>query len=244
MIDCIATSDVFKSVFKGLKALVSEARFRFDENGLKVRAVDPANVAMVIVEVPAHSFEAYKVEKNEVVIGVDINRVDDFIKTVKNGEMVDFVANNETLKLRNKSVEYSVALIDPSAIRKEPKVPQLDLPARIVMDAGEFKKFINLADKFADHVIFESDERFSITVEGDLDSLKLELGDAELIEFNKQQARSLFSLEYLKEFVKIAGKGDLLTIKLGTNYPVSMAFDLCDGKCKVEYILAPRIEAE
>ena len=30
-------------------------------------------------------------------------------------------------------IEYSVALIDPSAIRKEPKIPELDLPAKVVV---------------------------------------------------------------------------------------------------------------
>jgi len=66
----------------------------------------------------------------------------------------------------------------------------------------------------------------------------------ELIEFNKEKARSMFSIEYLKEFIKIAGSGDILTIYLGDDYPVRLVFDVADGKLKVEYILAPRIEAE
>ena len=37
-------------------------------------------------------------------------------------------------------IEYSVALIDPSAIGKESKIPELELPAKVVLDAGELKK--------------------------------------------------------------------------------------------------------
>lgn len=77
-----------------------------------------------------------------------------------------------------------------------------------------------------------------------MDRIVFHMSEAELIEFNKAEARSMFSVEYLKEFIKVAGSGDLLTIHLGTNYPVRLVFETADGKARVEYILAPRIEAE
>jgi len=245
MIDTIVAGEVLKAVTKAMVALVSEARFHFLENGLHSRAVDPANVAMVIVDAPSDSFEVYKVD-NSPTIGVDINRIYDISKSIKSGELVELKTVDEsTLKIKFGSVEYSVALIDPSAIRKEPKVPQLELPAKIVLNAGEFKKAIVAADKISDHVVFRTNEDgFYIEAEGDVDKITFYMSDAELIEFNKQEARSMFSIEYLKEFTKIAGSGDLLTIYLGINYPVRLQFDVANGKVKVEYILAPRIEAE
>ncbi|RLI79221.1 DNA polymerase sliding clamp [Archaeoglobales archaeon] len=245
MIDTIVAGEVLKAVTKAMVALVSEARFHFLENGLHSRAVDPANVAMVIVDAPSDSFEVYRVD-NSPTIGVDINRIYDISKSIKSGELVELKTVDEsTLKIKFGSVEYSVALIDPSAIRKEPKVPQLELPAKIVLNAGEFKKAIVAADKISDHVVFRTNEDgFYIEAEGDVDKITFYMSDAELIEFNKQEARSMFSIEYLKEFTKIAGSGDLLTIYLGINYPVRLQFDVANGKVKVEYILAPRIEAE
>ena len=244
MIDVIITGDVLKTIAKAMVALVSEARFHFKDEGFHSRAVDPANVAMVIVEVPADSFEAYTVDaEEEEVIGVDVNRINDISKTIKSKELVEIKVKDSEMVVKFGSVQYSVQLIDPSAIRKEPKVPSLELPAKIVMDAGEFRKVINAADKISDHVVFRSDDTgFYIEAEGDVDRIEFHLSEAELIEFNKAVARSMFSVEYLKEFVKVAGSGDLLTIHLGTNYPVRLVFDVCDGKAKVEYILAPRIE--
>ncbi len=245
MIDVILTGDVLKTISKAMVALVSEARFHFKQEGFHSRAVDPANVAMVIVEVPAESFEAYTIEseEEEEVIGVDVNRVYDISKTMKKKELVELKVEEAEMIIKFGSVQYSVQLIDPSAIRKEPKVPSLDLPAKIVLDAGEFKKVITAADKVSDHVVFRSDDTgFYIEAKGDVDRIEFHMSEAELIEFNKAVARSMFSVEYLKEFVKIAGSGDLLTIYLGTNYPVRLVFDVCDGKVKVEYILAPRIE--
>ncbi|OYT34767.1 DNA polymerase sliding clamp [Archaeoglobales archaeon ex4484_92] len=245
MIDAIMTGEVLKTVARSIVALVSEARMHFLEKGLHSRAVDPANVAMVIVDVPRDSFEAYNLEE-EKTIGVDVDRIFDISKSIKAKDLVELNLPSESLlKIKFGSVEYSVSLIDPSAIRKEPRIPQLELPAKAVLDAGEFKKAISAADKISDHVVFRSDQSgFYIEAKGDVDKITFHLSEAELIEFNGGEAKSMFSADYLKEFCKIAGSGDLLTINLGTNYPVRLSFELVGGKVKVEYILAPRIEGD
>jgi len=245
MVDVILNGEILKTVSKAMVSLVSEARFHFKDEGLHSRAVDPANVAMVIVDVPTSSFEAYHVD-GEFVAGVDVNRIFDISKSIRSDERVELTVVDETsLMIKFGSVRYSVSLIDPSAIRKEPRVPQIDLPAKIVMDAGEFRKAIMAADKISDHVVFRTNsEGFFIEAEGDVDRITFHLTEAELAEFNGMEARSMFSLEYLKEFVKIASPGDVLTIRLGNDYPGRMIFEVAAGKVKVEYILAPRIEAE
>jgi proliferating cell nuclear antigen len=224
-------------------ALVSEARFHFMADKLHSRAVDPANVAMVIVNVPKESFEVYN-PNGEKTIGVDVNRIFEISKSIRGDEPVEFKLEDDTsLNVKFGSVEYSVALIDPSAIRKEPKIPNLELPAKIVIDAGEFKKAIVASDKISDRVLFKSSENgFSIEAEGDVDRITSFMSEADLIEFNKADARSMFSIEYLKEFIKVASPGDTLTIYLGNNYPVRLVFEVAGGKVGVEYILAPRIE--
>jgi len=245
MVEVVLNGEILKTVAKAMVSLVSEARFHFKQEGLHSRAVDPANVAMVIVDVPSSSFQSYSTD-GEFVAGVDVNRIFDISKSIKSDEIVELTVVDETsLMIRFGSVKYSVSLIDPSAIRKEPRVPQIDLPAKIVMDAGEFRKAITAADKISDHVVFRTNsEGFFIEAEGDVDRITFHLSEAELAEFNGMEARSMFSLEYLKEFVKVASPGDVLTIRLGNDYPGRMIFEVAGGKVKVEYILAPRIEAE
>ncbi len=245
MIDTIITGEVLRTFAKSIVALVSEARVHFLEKGMHSRAVDPANVAMVIVDVPKDSCEVYSIDE-ERTIGVDVDRIFDISKSIKSKDLVELMLEDESvLKIKFGSVEYSVSLIDPSAIRKEPRIPELDLPAKVVLDAGEFKQAIAAADRISDHVTFRSDgEAFYIEAKGDVDQIVFRMTEAELIEFNGAEAKSMFSVDYLKEFCKVASSGDLLTINLGTNYPVRLIFDLAGGKVRVEYILAPRIEAE
>jgi len=243
MINTILTGEVLRSVTRAMVALVSEARFHFMTEKLHSRAVDPANVAMVIVDVPKDSFEIYSPDE-EKTVGVDVNRIFEISKSIKGDELVELKLEDDTsLNIKFGSVEYSVALIDPSAIRKEPKIPNLELPAKIVMDAGEFKKAIVASDKISDRVSFRSNENgFYIEAEGDVDRITSFMGESDLIEFNKADAKSIFSIEYLKEFIKAASPGDTLTIFLGNNYPVRLIFDVARGRVRIEYILAPRIE--
>jgi proliferating cell nuclear antigen len=244
-VNAICEASILKTAIKALKTLVSEARFHFNDgnDGLHARAVDYSNVAMVIVDIPSDSFEVIKADGE--VVGVDINRIDDITKSIKDRELLEIICREGKIEFKNKNITYTLSAIDPSAIRKEPKIPQLELPAKIVLDAGEFKKAIQMVEKISDQVVFRSDDSgFYIEAEGDVDKITFHMGDAELTEFNRAEARSMFGVEYLKEFTKIASSGDLLTIRLGTNYPVRLHFELEEGGVNVEYILAPHIETE
>jgi len=69
--EAILKGEVLNNVLKGLKVLVSEARIHFQEQGLHSKAVDPANVAMVIVDIPRENMEAYAIDE-EKTIGVNV----------------------------------------------------------------------------------------------------------------------------------------------------------------------------
>jgi proliferating cell nuclear antigen len=58
------------------------------------------------------------------------------------------------------------------------------------------------------------------------------------------EARSLFSLDYLKDMGKVMGKAAEVEISLGVDHPVRFSFDIAGGNGHVEYLLAPRIEAD
>jgi proliferating cell nuclear antigen len=58
------------------------------------------------------------------------------------------------------------------------------------------------------------------------------------------EARSLFSLDYLKDMGKVMSKTAEVEIFLGIDHPVRFSFDIAGGNGHVEYLLAPRIEAD
>ena len=241
---CVVNAGVLKTLLKGLNILVSESRWRFSESGLQIRAVDPANVSMVIANIEPHVFDAYQINEKEVIIGVDIDRLFDFVKSFRKDDLVDITILDSKINIKARSIEYSLSLIDPSAIRREPKIPEIELPAKIVMTVENFKQALNAANKFSDYVILEtSDSGLKLQADGDIDKITAYFRDSEVIEFNGAKAKSMFGIDYLMQFFSVPDKNSVVTLRLGDNYPLHLTFEIQDG-FTLEYFQAPRIEVE
>jgi len=162
------------------------------------------------------------------------------------GENVQLELDEEShkLKIGVGSLSYTLSLIDPTAIRKEPRIPELDLPAHVTLPGGELRRAVKAAEKVSDHVILGvSDEGFYMEAKGDIDSLKLKIPSTELLEMKPGEARSLFSLDYLEDMSKSIGKAGEVTLEMGIDYPLKIHFKLGQS-VEVSYLLAPRIEQE
>ncbi len=80
--------------------------------------------------------------------------------------------------------------------------------------------------------------------EGDTDNIKLELGKDDLEFVEPAEARSLFSLDYLKDMGRVIGRAETIEIRLGIDHPVQFLFTIARENGRVTYLLAPRIEAD
>lgn len=238
-------ADVLKDVVGATTALVDEGKLRVSEDGVSLRAVDPANVAMVTMSLDVDSFEEFEGSEGE--LGLDLLKLSDILGMAGKDDVVDIELDEETHKLRLQfgGLSYTMSLLDPNSIRKEPKIPQLDLPAEIKLDGREFQRAVRAAEKVSDHMVLGvKDDTFYVEAEGDTDKVRLELSKDELIGLKSGTARSLFSLDYLGSMAKAIGKADAVTIDLGVDYPVKMHFKVSGGKGQIGYLLAPRIESD
>ncbi|MBR6448101.1 MAG: DNA polymerase sliding clamp, partial [Methanomicrobium sp.] len=62
--------------------------------------------------------------------------------------------------------------------------------------------------------------------------------------FIPAEARSLFSLDYLKDMGRVMSRAEEVEIHIGKDHPVKFVFSIAGGEGKVEYLLAPRIESD
>jgi proliferating cell nuclear antigen len=165
------------------------------------------------------------------------------------GQLVQLELDEETRKLNVKieGLEGTLALIDPDSIRQEPDLPDLDLPAEVVIEGKDIARAVKAADMVSDHIalgVDASEEIFYVDAEGDTDDVHLELTTDDLIALTPGDARSLFSLDYLKDMNKAIPKDAEVTMELGEEFPVKMHFDLAEGNGSVTYMLAPRIQSD
>ena len=237
-----------QQVIEAAHAVVDECRVHLDTDGLIIRAVDPANVAMVDEHVSADAFETYDTDCGEV--GIDLDRLSEVVGIADSGDdLVQFDLDAKTRKIdvQVNTIEYTLALIDPEAIRMEPDIPDLDLSASFSIGQDDFKRAIRAADMVSDHVWFrvDADEAcFIAGAEGDTDDVELEVDGDDLENADLHEADSLFSLDYLKDLRKPIPKDTAVDVQLGKEFPVVLGFELADGAIDITYMLAPRIQGD
>jgi proliferating cell nuclear antigen len=247
MFKAIVSAETLGAALDSVSVLVDECKINLNDDGLAIRAVDPANVGMVDLTLDVDAFESYETDGG--VIGVNLARLEDFVGMADKDQLVQLKLDEETRKLQIKieGLEGTLALIDPESIRKEPDIPDLDLPATVVVEGADINRAVKAADMVSDHIalgVDEAAETFYVDAEGDTDDVHLELGREELIDLVAGEARSLFSLDYLKDMNKAIPKDAEVEIELGQEFPVKLHFDIAEGKGQVTYMLAPRIQSD
>lgn len=238
-------SDVIKGIIDVTSSLVNEAKFNITAKGISLRAVDPAHVAMVDLEIKNKAFEEYKADDME--LGVDLDKLSGIMRLATAGDMIsldyDEEANRLTVKIGN--LVRKMGLIDTAGM-PDSKAPHLELPAKIVIKASELSQGVRASEAVSDHLALSVDkDTFELFAEGDTDTVNLKLPKDMLVELTSQgKHKSLFSIDYFANMIKPVKNDDPITIQMGTDNPIRVDFDIADKKGHVTYLLAPRIESE
>lgn len=238
-------AEVLKEVVDVISALVDEAKFNIKPDGINLRAVDPAHVAMLDMSLDKKAFEEYKAKECE--LGIDIDKVKDVLKLAGPGDSFNLEHDEDKnrLILDVGNITRRMALVDTAGM-SDPKVPNLNLPAKLMIDTNELRRGLRAAEAVSDHVaLIVSPDSFEMVSEGDTDSVNLKLPKALLKELDcKENQKSLFSLDYFSTMVKAIGSTSEVTLYIGTDYPINLEFDIAGGNGHVKFLLAPRIESE
>jgi proliferating cell nuclear antigen len=238
-------ADVLKEVVDVVSTLVDEAKFNIGKDSITVKAVDPAHVAMVDLTLDRGAFEAYKAEEGE--LGVDMDKMKEILRLAKGGETISLShdENKNRLIVTVGNTTRRMGLVDTAGM-SDPKVPSLNLPAKLVVRTDELRQAIRASESISDHIALKaSPEGFEVVSEGDADTVSHVVPKDLLEELQaKEPVRSLFPLDYFSNMVKAISSAQTVTLSLGSDYPVKMEFKIAGGKGEVRYLLAPRIESD
>jgi len=222
----MADSKTWKTCVGAMVNLIDEAAFKFTPDGIKMKAMDPSHVALLDFELPASAFEEYKI-KQPTTLGIGLTEMNKILARAKAEDELalelDEEKNRLTLTFKGVSTRrLSLPLIDVS----EAELPEPKL------------QFTATA---------ESEDGFFLSAESDkgTSELKLRKGDQALPKLSvKQPAHAMFNIKYLSDMAKAAGSSDVITINLGTDLPIQLDLQVAEGKGRLRFLLAPRIEAE
>ena len=245
MFEAKVKAEVLKELVDVLSTLVDETKINANKEGISVRAVDPAHVAMVDLSLERAAFESYNADDQE--LGLDLDKVKEVLRLAKTGDIIDLKYDEDKNKLilHVGNITRRMALVDTAGM-SDTKVPNLNLPAKLTIRVEELRQGIRASENVSDHIALTvSPEGFTMQGEGDTDSVDLKLGKDLLDELeSKEQVRSMFPLDYFANMIKAITTAPSVTMYLGNDYPVKIEFQIGGGKGKVKYLLAPRIESD
>ncbi|HDQ16435.1 MAG TPA: proliferating cell nuclear antigen (pcna) [Bacteroidetes bacterium] len=245
MFNAKVKSDVLKGIIDVTSPLVNEVKFNISPKGISLRAVDPAHVAMVDLNVNDKAFEEFKATEME--LGIDMDKLASIMRLSSSGDMVSLEYDEDTNRLIVKigNLVRKMGLIDTAGM-PDPKMPNLNLPAKVILKSSELNQGVRASEAVSDHLsISVNKDSFELFAEGDTDTVNLKLPKDLLVDINTpSKCRSLFSIDYFSNMIKPVKSEEPITIMLGNDNPIKVEFDIADKKGHVTYLLAPRIESE
>lgn len=228
-------------VLDALGRVVEEARFKVGDGLIKFREVDAAHVALCHGGVPLVEQD---MDPMQVAIPVDtLKRV---MKPVPLGEVepIVFEVDGEWVTVvlpGDHRVEYKQ--FDTAAMT-DPKIPNLDLDVALEVKANDFYEAVKRADNVGanDHIRVEyADEGLVVKCEGARLKHRSDIEVQDVIRA-RDDAVSLFSLDYIRSFTCAKGWQGTARIELGNDYPIPMKAQ--PGDATINYLMAPRIKSE
>lgn len=240
------TSETLNDFLNPISQLVDECRLRLEADGITVRAVDPANVAMIDISLDESAFERYR--GGGTVLGINLGRLEEIIAAPADKDLISMELDDETNKLHIEAgaMDYQMALIDPDSVRQEPDFPDLDLPYDIGITADQLDEMITTANIVSDHLaFFAEDGRFGAAVTGDTDNAEIDYGTDDIERLDGSgEVKSLYSLDYLNEVNSGVSTDGTVTITLGDEFPLLVEWTFANTTGSGTYMVAPRIESD
>lgn len=263
-----------RNILNVIGAVVDEFRLMICSDSWKVKAVDPANVAMISVDLPRSEFLDYECDLKDdpLIVGVDVDKVKNFLVGASPQEdimigdeltwPVEFSffratdnvhkGNRYQMDITQGIYSQSILLYPENEIRKGPKLPgALVFDHSLQLNTLELQRMIKKASKVSDYISFNvrrCDDTIVFTASTEDENgcpwIAKPQANGCASFSDRTDISSLYSLDYLQDIVKVI-PSDKTWLNLGNDMPCKLVFHIGSmGRGRVEYCQAPRIESE
>jgi len=244
----LAEPKYLKDSISIVSELVNEVKLKITPNGIELVAMDPANVAMVVLKLLSSCFVEYNVKKDQD-IAINLGNLKSIMKRAKPTDMVILQMEDESrlqVQFKGKSQRtFSLPIIDIE--EKEQKVPSLKFPITVRTTANVLNEAIEDADVVGESVVFEVDkEKMIVQSEGDLSKAHIEIPSDEetsIMSETDDKVKAKYSIEYLKKMILGSKIASDVSVQFNKDYPLKLEYKAVD-KVSMTFILAPRVESD
>lgn len=238
---------VLQKAVSTMNSLIDEGEFTVTESGIKTVCMDPANVAMLILELKRECFESLEV-KGEERFRLRISELKEVLKRAKKeGNILFEVENNKlTIIFINEAKKtFNLPLI-ADLTDKPQAIPVLSFKAKIKMKSKIFKDLVQDVDWLSDSLTFVANEK-KFTINSTQETNKSGVGNLfgfseiekfESIEVN-ENTKCKYATEYIQKMIH-DDIGENVSVGFSNDYPIRIDYE--SGTLDISFILAPRVE--
>lgn len=230
-------------IFDSISRIVDEVEIQFGEDSLIVNALDKKHVMFVALEIPKDGFQEYSVPE-PVTLAVD---TDELMKILKRGRRNDdyilLEIDDPVLRIIFDGDMKRTFTIKTFNLQEScPAPPTLNYESEFKIESPVLEGLIRDCDVFSDKVTF--------AVDPDMLKLKSQSDYGEVIceylhgNSDVNYAEAIFSLEFIKNVLKAVKIADWMELSMGNEMPLAVELNNKEYGIKMNYLLAPRIEAE
>ncbi|MCB9362382.1 proliferating cell nuclear antigen (pcna) [Candidatus Woesearchaeota archaeon] len=226
--------------------LITEARFKVTAQSIKVVAMDPANVAMVVFEMFSSNFTEYEISE-DTEFSINLSHFKQILKRAGASDTVTLELKESMVHIHLKGKykrTFSIAIIN--AEEKEQKVPTLNFGVTVTAPCSILNDVVDdAAVIMADAIGFTAEnKKVTFLAESDMNKVKIDVEESEdtkIIMEEKDPIKAKYSVEYLKKMVTGAKIADTVKICFNKDYPLKLEYNKVDT-VQIMFILAPRVE--
>jgi len=248
----------FKILLEALKDLLTDTCIEFDENGIKVIAMDTSHIVLVHLKLDASKFE-YFYCPNKISIGVNMLHLHKLIKTIHNNDTLTMfmeegdinhlgikIENSEkntksTFKLNLLDLDNPGISIDPTEFSSVITLPSNDFQ-KICRDMSNISEFVEIKN-IHNQLIFSCKGDFCSqeTILSDSSEMvatpinnSMGMGSSEIVQ-------GIFKLKYLVLFTKCTNLCNTIELYLKNDYPLIIKYSVASlGEIKLA--IAPSLD--
>jgi len=223
----------WKRSIGAISTFISEGNFRFNENGIHLRAIDPSQIVLVDFLMPKSSFTSFDVEPN--FVGVDLVELNKIVLRSMPGEKLRMDLSDTELHLQlvgGFEKSFKLPLIETSD--DEITLPKHNYDSTVEINAKLLKEALKDASIFGSAVVLKINKgQFFLEAKGSHGNLSSVSKDSKMIKVTSDKdITAKFSLNFLQNIVREANPDDKILLELKTDSPMKITFKINNNEIR------------
>ena len=232
-------ASTIKSVIDAMKEILMDVNLEFDENGMKIVALDNTHIVLIHLKLHADKFESYYCQK-KLYVGINMLKFHMLIKTIQNGDILSLFIHKDdpnilgiTIENNEKNVKttYKLSMLDIDVVNVD--IPPADFNTIITMPSAYLQKIIRDMHNLAEYIEIKNiGGKLILSCQGEFCCQETILAtETQNIQIKNNEntqeiIQGIFSLKYLSIFTKCTNLCSTVEIYLKNSYPIILQYSI------------------